>query len=86
MRPPKVTVRGKKAIVTWKAAKGNGAPLTAYRVDLKKSKKKDKVLAAGVRRTVLKKLPPGRYRVRVAADNDVGAGRFSVWTKFRIRR
>lgn len=83
MRGPKVSVKGSKAIVTWTAADSNGSTITRYAVDI--SKGEDKTVAASARKTVLRRLGSGRYRVRLTAVNGVGAGPFSTWTTFRIR-
>ncbi|MDP3967436.1 MAG: fibronectin type III domain-containing protein [Nocardioides sp.] len=82
MKPPKVVVRGKRAIVRWQAAQPNGSRITRYLVDI--SRGKDKSLKPTARKTVFK-LKPGRYRVRVAARNAVGRSPYSRWVRLRIR-
>lgn len=37
------------------------------------------------RKAVLKKLKPGRYKIRITAVNAVGAAPYSTWVTFRIR-
>lgn len=81
---PRVTVRGRKAIVRWSAARPNGSEVRSYLVDI--SRGKDRRVAPWQRKTVFKGLPPGRYRFRVAATNDVGRSPFSVWVRARIQR
>lgn len=81
MKPPKVVVRGRKAVVKWAAANPQGSPVTRYLVDI--SKGKDRVLP-GTTRTTAYKLRPGRYRVRVAARNVVGTSPYSRWVAFRV--
>ena len=84
MARPGVVVRGSKAVVTWSAATPNGSPVTRYLVDVDKGR--DKSVPGDARRTVLKKLEPGRLRIRVAARNAVGDSPYSPWVKVRVRR
>lgn len=83
MAAPKVSVRDRKATVTWKAAADNGSPVTRYLVDL--SKGKDVAAGGTARKAVLKRLKPGRYEVRVAARNEVGRSPWSATVTFRVR-
>jgi len=80
---PRVSVRGRKAIVRWSAAQPNGSEVRSYLIDI--SRGKDKKVAPWQRRTVFKALPPGRYRFRVAATNDVGRSPYSAWVRARVR-
>ncbi|WP_158630560.1 fibronectin type III domain-containing protein [Nocardioides daphniae] len=69
MAPPKVTVRGKNAVLRWKAAKANGAKVTSYLIDIAPNKRvKDRVVKGSARQITLKKLRPGTYRVRIAGS------------------
>jgi murein DD-endopeptidase MepM/ murein hydrolase activator NlpD len=83
MKAPTVVVRGRRVIVKWKAAEPNGSPITRYLVDI--SKGKDKTLEVSARKTVFKRLRPGRYRIRIAARNAVGTSPYSAWVKVRVR-
>lgn len=83
MSAPKIAVRGRKAIVKWQAAVSNGSPITRYLIDI--SKGKDKTVGASARKTVFKRLKPGRYRIRIAARNAIGTSPNSTWVKVRIR-
>lgn len=86
MARPKVSVKGRTVTVRWSKAKANGTPVTRYVVDVKPNRSvKDKTLRSSVRRTTLKKLKPGRYKVRVTARNAVGTSRPSSWVTFRVR-
>ena len=83
MRAPKVVVRGRKVVVKWKTGIANGSPITRYLIDI--SKVKDKAANASARRTVFKRLKPGRYRIRIAARNAIGTSPYSAWVRIRIR-
>ena len=83
MNAPKVVVRGRKVIVKWKTAVTNGSPINRYLIDI--SKGRDKTAKAGARKTVFKRLKPGRYKIRVAARNAIGTSAYSTWVKIRIR-
>lgn len=79
---PTVKVDGRKAIIKWTAPSNGGSRVTGYRVSVDG---KIRTIDAGVRKLALKRLKPGRYKVKVAAINDVGVGPASDITKFRIR-
>lgn len=83
MDPPRVTVRGNRAIVRWTAADANGSAVTTYLVDI--SRGKDKTVDGSVRRAVFRRLKPDRYRFRIAATNAIGTSPFSAWVRARIR-
>lgn len=80
MRLSKVVVRGRKAIVRW-----TSVPASATQVVVDLSKGKDRTTPVSLRKLVLKRLNPGRYKVRIAARNDVGTSPFSAWVRFRVR-
>lgn len=82
MKAPKVRVKGRKVLVMWVEPASNGRAIARYLIDL--SKGKDKRVAGGARKLALKKLKPGKYKVRIAAVNAIGRGSHSVWVKFRI--
>ena len=75
-------VDGRKAVIKWAAPGDGGSPLTGYRVTVNG---KTRTTGPSVHKLVLKKLRPGRYKVKVAAINAVGVGPASDITKFRIR-
>jgi hypothetical protein len=83
MKAPRLVVRGTKAIVRWTAASANGSAVTTYVVD--SSRGKDKTVAGSVRKTVFKRLKPGRCKFRIAATNAIGTSPYSAWVKVRIR-
>lgn len=83
MDAPRVTVRGRKAIVRWTAAQANGSPVTEYLIDI--STGRDKRVGGEVRRAVFRNLKPGRYRFRTKATNAIGSSPFSPRTLARIR-
>ena len=83
MKAPKLIVRGTKAIVRWTAASANGSAVSKYVVDI--SKGKDKTVTGSVRKTVFKRLKPGRYKFRIAATNAIGTSPYSAWVNVRIR-
>ncbi len=80
---PTVKVKGRKAIVKWAAPSDDGgSPIAGYRVVVNG---KARTTGADARKLVLKRLKSGRYKVKVAAVNAVGAGPTSGVTKIRIR-
>ncbi|MBS41640.1 MAG: hypothetical protein CMH83_00415, partial [Nocardioides sp.] len=87
-RPGKVAgvkVKGgkRKAVIRWRRADENGAPITRYVVRIGTKK----LLVAGrTTRAVVKRLRPGRYAVRVQAVSSVGQGRPSGKVMVRIKR
>lgn len=83
MKTPGVAVRGSSAVVKWAAPAANGSRIAQYRIDI--SKGKDKRVAGTVRKAVFKRLNPGVYRFRVAAQNATGWSPVSSWAKVRIK-
>ena len=83
MKAPRLAVRGTKAIVRWAAASANGSAVSRYLVDI--SRGKDKRVGGSARKTVFKRLKPGRYKFRIAATNAIGTSPYSAWVKVRIR-
>ena len=83
MNAPKLVARGRKVVVTWKAAVANGSPVIRYLIDI--SKGGDRNTRASARKTVFKRLKPGRYRIRIAARNAMGTSPYSAWVRVRIR-
>ena len=83
MKSPRLAVRGRKAIVRWTAASANGSAVSTYAVDI--SRGKDKTVRGSARRTVFRRLEPGRYKFRIAATNAIGTSPYSAWTKVRVR-
>jgi hypothetical protein len=82
-RAPRVSVRGNRVVVRWQQPTANGALVVGYVVDI--SRGRDKILGAKARRTVFKRLKPGRYKIRVASRSAAGTAPFSGWTKIRVR-
>lgn len=80
---PTVKVKRRKAVIRWAPPADGGAAVTTYRVSVNG---KSVTRGAGARSLVLKKLKPGRYRVKIAATNGVGNGPASQIVKFTIRR
>lgn len=83
MQDPKVVVRGRKVILKWRAPADNGSVITSYRIDLKKGK--NRTASGTARKIKIKKLKPGKYKIRIAAANTVGVSPYSSWVKFRIK-
>lgn len=83
MNAPQVSVRGRKAIVRWRAAASNGSRVTRYVIDI--SRGKDKTVRARARKTAFRGLKPGKYRIRIAARNAFGLSPYSTRVKIRIR-
>ena len=83
MTAPKVVVRGAKVILKWKAAVPNGSAITRYLIDI--SKGKDTTSSPSTTKAVYKRLKPGRYRIRIAAQNAIGISPYSTWATVRIR-
>ena len=42
-------------------------------------------MTGSARKTVFKRLKPGRYKFRIAATNAIGTSPYSAWVKVRIR-
>jgi hypothetical protein len=57
--------------------------VSTYAVDI--SRGKDKTVRGSARRTVFRRLEPGRYKFRIAATNAIGTSPYSAWTKVRVR-
>ncbi|WP_418063653.1 fibronectin type III domain-containing protein [Pimelobacter simplex] len=87
---PAVKVRPRTAVVTWRAPADGGASITGYTVTVRgvvAGRKRTIVRQAGpaARRTVLRGLKPGRYRVVVTATNAIGTSSASPRARFGIR-
>lgn len=86
----RVKVRPRTAVVTWSAPADGGASITGYTVTVRGTvagRKRTIVRKVGpaARRTVLRGLKPGRYRVVVTATNLAGTSAPSKTVRFRIR-
>ena len=79
---PTVKVDGRTAVIRWSAARAGGSPLTGYRLTLNG---KTRTVGPSVSKLALKRLKPGRYKVKVAAINAVGVGSASYIATFRVR-
>lgn len=87
---PRVKVRPRTAVVTWSAPADGGATITGSTVTVRGTvagRKRTIVRQVGpaARRTVLRGLKPGRYRVVVTATNAIGTSAPSPAVRFRIR-
>ncbi|WP_418058324.1 fibronectin type III domain-containing protein [Pimelobacter simplex] len=85
-----VKVRGRKAVVTWRAPGDGGTAITGYTVTVRgtvagKPRTIVRKVGPAARRTVLKGLKPGRYRVVVTATNAAGTSAASAPARFRVR-
>jgi PKD repeat protein len=70
----------RSAVVTWRAANGNGAKVLHYRIV--SSNGRHLVVGGSARRAVFKNLKSGALvRFRVRAINRVGAGPWSAWSQ-----
>lgn len=82
MKAPRVVTRGSTILVKWVAPGANGSGIARYLVDI--SKGRDKKFVGTDRKATFKRLKPGVYRFRVAAQNAAGWSPFSPWVKVRI--
>jgi PKD repeat protein len=77
---PAAKARANAAVITWTAAKPNGAAIQRYRIV--SSNGKHRVVTGTAHRLVFDKLKAGSHqRFRVLAINALGAGSWSKWTK-----
>lgn len=84
MEAPSVVVKGHKVKVRWTEPPGNGLPITGYRVTgLKPATKR---FPADVTSWAVHDVPAGRYKVRVAARNDLGYAPPSSPATIRVPR
>lgn len=82
MAAPTAAVRKSTVTLRWKAADGNGAPVSAYVVSWKG---KSRTVAPTVTRLVLRRMKPGRYSFTVRAVNKVGTSAASPARTVRVR-
>ncbi|CUR58096.1 exported hypothetical protein [metagenome] len=78
-----VTVRNRRVVARWSAAKSPGSLVTKYVLDI--SRGRDRTATGGARKLSFGKLPRGSYRIRIAAVNAVGRSPYSAWTRVRVR-
>ena len=86
MATPRAQVRGRTVTVRWTAATANGDPLTGYLVTVKGARNRAARATATATRTVMRRMRPGRYTVRLQAINGLGHSPLSPVARVRIRR